>query len=241
MTPSIRVAFIEPRTLYWPGETLACRYQIDAANAGELQAVEASIMWQTEGKGEEDLAVHAFQRRVANDATDGDLTRPALIETVLPNSPLSYSGMILKIRWRVRIRVFYGKGREVTEDLPFKLGDVPDPIAPESSSSTTPANSSPATANPGAANPGAANPGAANPGAASPGAASPSGASPSAANPGAASPGAASPSAANSSAASSSAASSGTAANAAAMAIAPKPTRSNVRREGSSATDEAAE
>ncbi len=216
MTPSIRVAFIEPRTLYWPGETLACRYQIDAANAGELQAVEASIMWQTEGKGEEDLAVHAFQRRVANDATDGDLTRPALIETVLPNSPLSYSGMILKIRWRVRIRVFYGKGREVTEDLPFKLGDVPDPIAPESSSSTTPANSSPATASPGAANPGAASPGAASPGAASPGAASPS-------------------------AASSSAASSGTAANAAAMAIAPKPTRSNVRREGSSATDEAAE
>lgn len=206
MTPSIRVAFIEPRTLYWPGETLACRYQIDAANAGELQAVEASVMWQTEGKGEEDLAVHAFQRRVANDATDGDLTRPALIETVLPNSPLSYSGMILKIRWRVRIRVFYGKGREVTEDLPFKLGDVPDPIAPESSSSTTPANSSPATASPSAANPGAANPGAASPGAAS-----------------------------------SSAASSGTAANAAAMAIAPKPTRSNVRREGSSATDEAAE
>jgi hypothetical protein len=32
-------------------------------------------MWQTEGKGEEDLAVHAFQRRVATDAPDGDLRR----------------------------------------------------------------------------------------------------------------------------------------------------------------------
>jgi len=201
MTPSIRVAFVEPRTLYWPGETLACRYQIDAANAGALQAVEASVMWQTEGKGEEDLAVHAFQRRVASDTTDGDLRRPALIETVLPNSPLSYTGVILKIRWRVRIRVFFGKGREVTEDLTFKLGDVPDPITPDATSSAPPANSPPTTANPGTANPGTANPGTASPGPASP----------------------------------------GTVANAGAKAIDPTPTRSEVRPEASSATDEPAE
>jgi hypothetical protein len=135
MTPTIRVSFVEPRTLYWPGETLACRYQIEAADNSDLQAVEASVMWQTEGKGEEDLAVHAFQRRVASDPTDGDLRRASQIETVLPNSPLSYSGMILKIRWRVRIRVFFGKGREITTDLPFKLGDVPEPPAPETEQS----------------------------------------------------------------------------------------------------------
>lgn len=135
MTPTIRVSFVEPRTLYWPGETLACRYQIEAADNSDLQAVEASVMWQTEGKGEEDLAVHAFQRRVANDPPDGDLRRASQIETVLPNSPLSYSGVILKIRWRVRIRVFFGKGREITTDLPFKLGDVPEPPAPETEQS----------------------------------------------------------------------------------------------------------
>lgn len=136
MTPFFRIAFVEPRTLYWPGETLACRYQIDATDETDVQAVEASVMWQTEGKGEEDLAVHAFQRRVAGDTPDGDLRRAALVETVLPNSPLSYSGVILKIRWRVRIRVFFDKGRELTDDLLFKLGDVPDPPAPDAEKPT---------------------------------------------------------------------------------------------------------
>jgi hypothetical protein len=133
MTPLIRVSFVEPRSLYWPGELLACRYQIDSVDRNELQAVEASVMWQTEGKGEEDMAVHAFQRRVPADTPDGDLGRSSQIETVLPNSPLSYSGVILKIRWRVRIRVFYSKGRELLADLPFQLGDVPDPPTPEAS------------------------------------------------------------------------------------------------------------
>ncbi|MFO0870407.1 MAG: hypothetical protein U0935_15885 [Pirellulales bacterium] len=127
MNPLISLQLRSPRRVFWPGETFECRYQIDAVEAHEIQSVESSVLWYSEGKGDEDLGVHAFQRRVPGDVTDGDLRRLTSIETVLPNSPLSYSGMILKIRWCVRVRVFWGRGKVTTAELAFRLGDVPDP------------------------------------------------------------------------------------------------------------------
>ena len=42
----------------------------------------------------------------------------------LPNSPLSYEGAIMKLRWCVRVRVFLARDKETMGELPFRLGHV---------------------------------------------------------------------------------------------------------------------
>jgi hypothetical protein len=129
--PLISLGLRNPRPVYQPGERLAFEYQVDAVGPGELSAVEASVLWYTEGKGDEDLGVHFFERRVAADAEDGDLRPLRQVEVVLPNSPLSYAGVILKIRWCVRVRIFLRRGKDVFFEQPFQLGEVPAPAAAE--------------------------------------------------------------------------------------------------------------
>ena len=108
--------------MYHPGDELECEYQIDAVEADEIQAIEASVLWYTEGKGDEDLAVHFFERRTPADTEDGDLRPLHRFRTYLPNSPLSYSGSIVKIRWCARVRLFLRRGKELFFEQPFILG-----------------------------------------------------------------------------------------------------------------------
>jgi hypothetical protein len=107
------------------GDELVCEYQIDAVEPADIQAVEASVLWYTEGKGEEDMGVHFFERRLPGDAEDGDLRPMRRLRTKLPNSPLSYRGAILSIIWCVRLRLFLRRGREYVAEVPFTLGSVP--------------------------------------------------------------------------------------------------------------------
>jgi hypothetical protein len=83
------------------------------------------VLWYTEGKGDEDLGVHFFERRVPADADHGDLRVLRRFTTRLPNSPLSYSGAIFSVRWCVRVRLFLRRGREMMQEVPFVLGAVP--------------------------------------------------------------------------------------------------------------------
>jgi hypothetical protein len=83
--------------------------------------VEVSVNWYSEGKGDEDLGVHYFERYTPSDAIDGDLRQLHRFQTELPNSPLTYNGSIVKIRWRVRVRLNYGRGKEVVADRSFQL------------------------------------------------------------------------------------------------------------------------
>jgi len=108
------------------GDELICEYQIDAVDPADIQAVEASVLWHTEGKGEGDLGVHFFERRLPSDAENGDLRPMRPLRTRLPNSPLSYRGAIMSIRWCVRLRLFLRRGREYVMEQPFTLGSVPD-------------------------------------------------------------------------------------------------------------------
>ena len=78
-------------------------------------------MWHTEGKGDDDLGVHHFERNTPSDAIDGDLRQLHRMELTLPQSPLSYNGAILKIRWCVRVRLFWGRGKQTTLDRIFQL------------------------------------------------------------------------------------------------------------------------
>jgi hypothetical protein len=121
MEPLISLQLREPRSEYHPGDELACEYQIDAVDPREIQALELSVLWYTEGKGDEDLAVHYFERRLPADAEDGDLRRLSRFRTVLPKSPLSYSGEIVKIRWCARVRLFLRRGKDVFFEQPFVL------------------------------------------------------------------------------------------------------------------------
>ena len=46
---------------------------------------------------------------------------PQRFGTTLPNSPLSYEGHLIKLRWCVRVRVFPHRGKEVVEEKAFQL------------------------------------------------------------------------------------------------------------------------
>jgi hypothetical protein len=119
--PLIAVRICSSHCVFRPGDRLECEYQIDAVQPTEIQAVEASVMWHTEGKGDEDLGVHYFERNTPSDAIDGDLRQLHRMELTLPQSPLSYNGAILKIRWCVRVRLFWGRGKQTTLDRVFQL------------------------------------------------------------------------------------------------------------------------
>lgn len=111
---------------YQPGETLAGSYRFGNVGGDDIRAVECSVLWHTEGKGSEDLGVHAFWRHATDSGDWIDPRRPGRFSTVLPKSPLSYPGVLVKIHWTVRVRLFLEDGREAVEDLPFRLGDIPD-------------------------------------------------------------------------------------------------------------------
>ena len=121
MEPLISLQILDPQQVYHPGDVLHCEYQIDAVDQDDMQAVEASVLWFSEGKGEEDMGVHFFERRVPSDAENGDLRLLHRFSTTLPNSPLSYDGSIVKIRWCARLRLFLKRGKEWFFEQPFTL------------------------------------------------------------------------------------------------------------------------
>lgn len=108
-----------------PGETLRWACSVESPDASEIQALENSVLWYTEGKGEEDLAVHYFDRQSVNERATADLTTPRRLETQLPMTPLSYSGVIVKVRWCVRSRVFLKSGKELCKEVSFQLSANP--------------------------------------------------------------------------------------------------------------------
>ena len=127
MEPLISLCFVGPRRAFAAGDEFEAEYQIDACPSEDIQAIEAAVLWYTEGKGDEDLGVHYFERRTPADAEDGDLRPLRRFHIKLPNSPLSYSGAIVAIKWCIRVRLFLTKGRQSVSEQPFTVGSVPAP------------------------------------------------------------------------------------------------------------------
>jgi hypothetical protein len=125
--PRISLALEDHSRVFQPGEALAGYLSVDGVAAAAVRAVELSVLWHTEGKGDEDMSVHHFERIEPENGEAIDFRQPRRFSTLLPNSPLSYNGLILKICWCVRARVFLERGREMSLDVPFQLGDVPQP------------------------------------------------------------------------------------------------------------------
>jgi hypothetical protein len=119
------------RRFYAGRDMLRIEYQIDAVDSQQIVATEASVLWFTEGKGEPDMGVHFFRRTARDSHADRDLRPMQRIEVPLPPSPLSYEGVILKIRWCVRVRLFLTGGREFLEERGFTLGKIPPAVAVE--------------------------------------------------------------------------------------------------------------
>ena len=65
--------------------------------------------------------VREFARRDADDSRPIDPRRPERFSTTLPNSPLSYEGQLIKLRWCVRVRAFPQRGKEVLGEKAFQL------------------------------------------------------------------------------------------------------------------------
>jgi hypothetical protein len=122
--PHVRIRFDDYGRSYQPGAVISGEYQLESFPFEEVRAIEVSVLWYTEGKGDEDLAVHDFRRLSPEDEGWTDPRKPGRFSSVLPNSPLSYQGAIVKIRWCVRVRVFLARGKEVLGEKPFQFGGV---------------------------------------------------------------------------------------------------------------------
>ena len=106
---------------YWPGDLLSGSYRLVGDVTG-LEAVEVSVYWFTEGKGDEDLGVHHVEKRTRADS-GGSVPASGRFATRLPNSPLSYEGVLVKVIWGVHVRAVLAGGQRAG-DVTFRLGDV---------------------------------------------------------------------------------------------------------------------
>ncbi len=126
MTKSaVLIRFDQDQNVFPPGAVLAGSFWLRGMTAEEVKTVETSVLWYTEGKGDEDMAVHAFWRASAEGSDGMAPNRAYHFKTTLPQTPLSYSGAILKVRWCVRVRAFLQGGREVLGQRGFQLGNIP--------------------------------------------------------------------------------------------------------------------
>jgi len=119
--PSVEIRLNRDQPVYHPGEVLSGTYRPRHVVGDQVQASEASVLWYTEGKGDEDMGVHAFWRNSVEAGDWIDPVRPTPFQTTLPPSPLSYEGQIITIRWCLRVRLFLYGGKDVLQQYDFRL------------------------------------------------------------------------------------------------------------------------
>lgn len=119
----IIVKLEDPPDVYYPGDTLAATYRMGPDPLG-ITEVEVSVLWYTEGKGNEDLGVHHFEKYKAAEEGPPSPWEVRRLTTRLPASPLSYEGVFVKIRWCLRVRASFLLTEAWVSDVPFQLGDV---------------------------------------------------------------------------------------------------------------------
>jgi len=123
-SPRVTVMFSQSDRHYEPLDPLEVRYEVEGLDDEPPRAVEHSVLWFTEGKGEEDLGVHFFERLVAPERLP-PAAPMGQFSCRLPRSPLSYEGVVVKIRWCVRVRFFFESGRDYVSEHEFAVGRLP--------------------------------------------------------------------------------------------------------------------
>ena len=118
--PAIHLSLDAANGDYRPGSSLRGELRFSNMAPDDVRSIEVSVLWHTLGKGEEDLFVHFFQRETISESTNAVLA-PRQFETLLPNSPLSYDGVLIKIGWCARARVYLRRSRELMVETRFRL------------------------------------------------------------------------------------------------------------------------
>ncbi len=134
---------------YEAGGVLRATWRVRRVPVERIEGVEVSVMWYTEGKGDEDLHVHYFERFSGDQLRNAEVRRGEespgeqqhafgeqqhafgqrqhafgqrqRIECRLPPTPLSYHGRLVRIRWCIRLRLFMDDGRSIVAEQPFHL------------------------------------------------------------------------------------------------------------------------
>jgi hypothetical protein len=120
--PALSLSLCQADGRYRMGQPLSAFWRIGKISPEVVfEGLEASVMWYTEGKGDEDLNVHHFQRWSDSQLGALDLDQSHALECVLPLTPLSYEGTLVRIRWCVRVRLFCSVGRDSVAQVPFQL------------------------------------------------------------------------------------------------------------------------
>ncbi len=123
-TPSLTIELCRPDRRYAAGQPIAIQWHLQHSDLSLLDRVELSVLWQTEGKGDEDLHVHHFQSWNESQLKQTDMCEPQSLRCTLPSSPLTYDGTLLRIRWFVRLRVYQTDGRDFHSQVPFRLSGL---------------------------------------------------------------------------------------------------------------------
>lgn len=123
--PTITLKLDSAAGEYQPGQRLSGHFMVEGAVPWPVRSAELSILWYTAGQGEEDFAVHHFERFVDEPGRPLDLRLPRRFAIALPPSPLSYDGRIVKVCWCARLRIYPQQGPETLTEAAFRLGDVP--------------------------------------------------------------------------------------------------------------------
>ena len=124
--PSVEVAFCERNCRYVAGQRMSVQWRSSSPLGAFICGLEASILWFTEGKGETDLQVHAFNHWTANELAKINTTEWNGFSCYLPYYPLSYAGNLLRIRWCCRVRLLCDDGVDRFMEKTFLLSSRTD-------------------------------------------------------------------------------------------------------------------
>jgi hypothetical protein len=103
-------------------------YRLVNADLSRLAEVEVTIGWHTEGEGMRDAG--ALDREIQR-AGDGslDAAGTGTFSVVLPASPLSYHGVLIKVCWAVQVRARFSRSQYLKSEEAFQLGHVASVVA----------------------------------------------------------------------------------------------------------------
>ncbi len=114
-------AFVElERERYAPGDVLRAAIRLEPLPGDEGRRVEASVLWETSGKGDTDAGVILHSVLSSGDGLGARATHRLEVEP--PALPFSHRGRLIKIGWCVRVRRLSRLGRDEVYDYPFELG-----------------------------------------------------------------------------------------------------------------------
>jgi len=114
MEAGITITLEGGRGEYAAGDALKGTVAWDSPGSSEDSA-ELSVLWYTEGKGDQNTGVVHFEEFALDDR------RKHPFSAELPLLPLTYHGHLLKIHWLVRVRTGSGRNRNVRFQLPFVM------------------------------------------------------------------------------------------------------------------------